>query len=200
MFAVVCSEFVVAFCVITFRIRHSQAKCIVPRPSVCLCVCLSFAAFPHCCTAADVTLANGRGCPLVVHRWADLQSVHGFRCYIYAPDAKYQRGRMYSLCGWLSRYNIDSDLCIYALPNTTRECVSVGFISATNLLPFCRRFCWCFMLLMTPMQSCWSLVDAHVLSVYVKYECCVPLPLFLYINLYSPTCGSKKMKQQKHAM
>jgi len=24
---------------------------------------------------------NGRGCPLVVHCWADLQSVHGFRCY-----------------------------------------------------------------------------------------------------------------------
>jgi len=23
----------------------------------------------------------GRGCPLVVHCWADLQSVHGFRCY-----------------------------------------------------------------------------------------------------------------------
>ena len=24
---------------------------------------------------------NGRGCPLVVHCWADLQSVHGLRCY-----------------------------------------------------------------------------------------------------------------------
>jgi len=22
-----------------------------------------------------------RGCPLVVHYWADLQSMHGFRCY-----------------------------------------------------------------------------------------------------------------------
>jgi len=29
----------------------------------------------------DVTRGNGRGCPLVVHCWADLQSVHGFRCY-----------------------------------------------------------------------------------------------------------------------
>ena len=25
-------------------------------------------------------LANGRGCPLVVHCWADLQSVHGLCC------------------------------------------------------------------------------------------------------------------------
>jgi len=26
-------------------------------------------------------LGNSRGCPLVVYYWADLQSVHGFRCY-----------------------------------------------------------------------------------------------------------------------
>ena len=26
-------------------------------------------------------LGNGRGCPLVVHYWADLKSVHGLRCY-----------------------------------------------------------------------------------------------------------------------
>ena len=25
-------------------------------------------------------LGSGRGCPLVVHYWADLQSVHGLRC------------------------------------------------------------------------------------------------------------------------
>jgi len=24
---------------------------------------------------------NGMGCPLAVHHWADLQSVHGSRCY-----------------------------------------------------------------------------------------------------------------------
>jgi len=29
----------------------------------------------------DVTWGNGRGCPLVVHYWADSQSVHGFRYY-----------------------------------------------------------------------------------------------------------------------
>jgi len=46
-----------------------------------LCVCLSLAAFPHYCTDPDVTWGNGRGCPLVVHCWADLQSVHRFCCY-----------------------------------------------------------------------------------------------------------------------
>jgi len=44
--------------------------------SVCLSVCLSVAVRPHYCTDPDVTWARGRGCPLDVHYWADLQSVH----------------------------------------------------------------------------------------------------------------------------
>jgi len=44
-------------------------------------VCLSLAACPHYFTDPDVSWGNGRGCPLVVHYWADLQSVDGFRCY-----------------------------------------------------------------------------------------------------------------------
>ena len=53
-----------------------------PQPPVFgLCVCLSAATCPHYCTDPDITWGNGRGCPLVVRCWADLQSVHGFRCY-----------------------------------------------------------------------------------------------------------------------
>jgi len=51
------------------------------RASVCLCVCLSVAVFPQYCMDPDVTWRNGRGCPLVVHYWADLQSLHVSRCY-----------------------------------------------------------------------------------------------------------------------
>jgi len=41
-------------------------------------VCLSAAAAClHYCTDPDVTWSSGRGCPLIVHYWADLQSVHG---------------------------------------------------------------------------------------------------------------------------
>jgi len=37
-------------------------------------------------------LGNGTGCPLVVHCWADLQSLHGFRCYDkIVANAKCQR-------------------------------------------------------------------------------------------------------------
>jgi len=48
---------------------------------LCVSVCLSLAAFPHYYTGPDVTWGNGRGCPLVVHYLADLQSVQRFHCY-----------------------------------------------------------------------------------------------------------------------
>ena len=66
-----------------------------------LCVCLTVAAFPHYCTDPYVTLGNGRECPIVVHYWADLQSVHGFHCYNnIAPNAKCHEC-LYSLYVWL---------------------------------------------------------------------------------------------------
>jgi len=46
-----------------------------------LCVCLFEVVRPHYCTDPDVTWRRDRGCPLVVHYWADLQSGHGLRCY-----------------------------------------------------------------------------------------------------------------------
>ena len=49
--------------------------------SVGLSVCLSAAVRPHYCMDPDVTWGRARGCPLVVHYWADLQSGHGLRCY-----------------------------------------------------------------------------------------------------------------------
>jgi len=57
-----------------------------------LCVCLSLTAFPHYCMDRNVTWGNGRGCPLVVHYWVELQSVHGFRCYDnIVPNVKCQQ-------------------------------------------------------------------------------------------------------------
>jgi len=67
---------------------------ILSQPSVCL----SLATFPHYCTDPDVTWRNGRGWPLVVHYWMDLQSVHGFRCYDnIVPNAKCHRMRVIAL-------------------------------------------------------------------------------------------------------
>ena len=75
--------------VITFRVSRRQREmyrgharlCVCMFVCVCVSVCLSAAACPHYCTDPDVTWGSGRGCPLVVHYWADLQSVHGLRCY-----------------------------------------------------------------------------------------------------------------------
>jgi len=64
-------------------IGHGQYLCVCV--CVCVFVCLSLSASPHDCTDPDVTWGNGRGCPLVVHNWADLQSVHRFRCYDNIP-------------------------------------------------------------------------------------------------------------------
>jgi len=47
-----------------------------------LSVCLSAAVRPQYCTDPDVSWGRARGCPLVVHYWADLQSVHRLRCYV----------------------------------------------------------------------------------------------------------------------
>ena len=53
--------------------------------SVCLCVYVRVSVRGRMpiqyCTDPDVTWESGRGCSLVVQYWADLQSVHGLRCY-----------------------------------------------------------------------------------------------------------------------
>jgi len=77
----------------------AEAKCILAT-AVCVSVYLSVCRrIPTLLHYPDVTLENGRGCPLVVHYWADLQSVHGFRCYDnIAPNAKCQRVLVLALC------------------------------------------------------------------------------------------------------
>jgi len=66
--------------IITLRVsRIDKAKYIVVTAVCVLSVCLSLAACPH--YYLDVTSENGRGCLLVVHYWADLQSVQRFHCY-----------------------------------------------------------------------------------------------------------------------
>ena len=68
---------------------------------VCLCVCLSLAAFPHYCTDPDVT-SGMAGCPLVVHYCADLQSVHGFRCYDNSVEREMSASALYSVYAWFT--------------------------------------------------------------------------------------------------
>ena len=90
----------------------------------CLSVCLSASARPHYCTDLDVTYGSGRGCPIVVHYWADLQSVHGLRCYgnITRTRNASQCMLLLPLCVVTIRVSrIDHEKCIVV----TRVCVSV---------------------------------------------------------------------------
>jgi len=91
---------VLALCLVTFRLsplRRRRREIYIghERPCVCvcvcLCVCLSLAAFLHYCTDQNVTWRNGRGYPLVVQYWADLQPVHEICCHDnISPNAKCQ--------------------------------------------------------------------------------------------------------------
>ena len=62
---------------------------------------VSIAAFPHYCTGPDVSRGNRSGCPLVVQYWADLQSVHGFRCCDNIARTRNVSECLYSLYAWL---------------------------------------------------------------------------------------------------
>ena len=83
---VLCRQFFLLTCrLVTFCVSRGRRKmyCGHARARLCVClsVCLSAAACPYYCTDPDVTWGRGRGCPIVVHYWADLQSVHGLCCY-----------------------------------------------------------------------------------------------------------------------
>ena len=73
-----------ACCLVTFRVsrRRREMYCGHARLCVCLSVCVSVRGrMPTLLHGPECNLGNGRGCPLVVHYGADLQSGHGLRCY-----------------------------------------------------------------------------------------------------------------------
>ena len=71
---------------ITFYVSRRRRKMYCGHARLCVCVCLSVCLSvrgrtPTLLHGPGCNLGRGRGCPLVVHYWADLQSVHGLRCY-----------------------------------------------------------------------------------------------------------------------
>jgi len=72
--------------VITFHASRRRREMYIGH--VCLCVCLSVATFPHYCTDPDVSWGNCRGCPLVVHCWADLQLCSSFIAMTTYPECE----------------------------------------------------------------------------------------------------------------
>ena len=94
--------------IVTFRGSRRRRKMYCGHER--LCVCLSVAACPHCCTdVPDVTWGSGRGCPLVVHYWADLQAVHGLHCY--GNITRMRNVSEYMLVFALCLVNFSSEFC-----------------------------------------------------------------------------------------
>ena len=88
---------------------------------MCASVCLSAAACPHCGTDQDITRGSGRGCPLVVHYWAGLQSVDGLRCYGNITPTQN-----------VSEYMLVLTLCVVSVCNfPVSQCVTETHLSAT---------------------------------------------------------------------
>jgi len=122
---------------IAFRVSRRQSEMYIGHASVCVSMCLSRTTFPQHCTDRDVTRGNGRGCRLVVHHWANLQSVHGFRCCdniapcglaigahdSIAANAKCQRVLVLVLCPVENKYRRFAPmLLICGIVNTVDRC------------------------------------------------------------------------------
>jgi len=65
---------------ITFRVSRRRHEMYCGHPRLCVCVSV-LGRMPTLLLGPACNLGSGRGCPLVVHYWADLQSVHRLRCY-----------------------------------------------------------------------------------------------------------------------
>jgi len=90
---------VVLVAVITFHVSHRWLDMYSAYGRLCVCDCLSLATVPHYCTGPDVSCGNGRGCPLVVHCWENLQSVHEFCCCdSIEPNGKRRRVLVLAVC------------------------------------------------------------------------------------------------------
>jgi len=88
--------------IITFRVRRSGGEMYSGHGRLCVRVCLSVPRrIPTLLHGPGVTWENGSGCPLVVHYWADLQSLHGFRCYENIARTQNVSECLYSLYVWL---------------------------------------------------------------------------------------------------
>jgi len=122
-----------------FCVRRCRGKKYIDHGQ--LCVDLSLAAFPHYCMDPDASWGNDRVCPLVVHCWADLQSVHRFRCYDnIVPNAKCHRVLVLALClVYIRNFSHLGKMCCISL-NITCFAV-VGNLEFAQVCVFLHSLC-----------------------------------------------------------
>ena len=116
--------------------QHRHTRRIIVRlfyvlPSVPWCCWLGSTKDP------DVTWWNGRGCPLVMHYWVDLQSVHGFHCYDSTHVCKLIA--LYSANAYSAEHEMSTSACTCSMPGYfhTDTTILTSLLTANNFL-------WCF--------------------------------------------------------
>jgi len=156
---------------------------------VCVCVCLSVCLhiprrMPTLLHAPGCNLGNGKECPLVVHFWADLQSVHEFVAMTSQRRTRNVSECLYSLCAWFDLYWFillyKSCTAIHSKSAKIEE-TKCGLIvvSCTSSTIFrrkqtCKSFCGVFKGPFTTLRHFWATVSKTVrrmLSVHCL--CCL---------------------------
>jgi len=113
----------------SFRVSRRRREMYCGHPRLCVSVsvcpvCVSDgAAYLHYCTHQDVTCESDKGCPLVVHYWADLQSGHGLGC-----------------CGSITRMqNVGEYILVLAVCLTDRQTDGIAVASTALAMRALRR-------------------------------------------------------------
>jgi len=116
----------------------AEAKCILVT-AVRMSVCLTLAAFPHYCTDPNVTWGNDRGCPPVVHYWADLQLVQGFVDVTTQRRTRNVSECLYSLCArFPMHYLLGVFLSLLACSDFSQAYPQIWFLFQRN---YCGTMC-----------------------------------------------------------
>jgi len=107
--------------------------CVCPRPHATLC------------TDPDVAWGSGRGCPLVVHYWADLQLVHGLRCYgniTWTRNVNEYMACTHSVPSWNCHchVNVEKNSCLVEVVITT--CNELCMFLFSTVCDFGSRDIW----------------------------------------------------------
>jgi len=114
---------------LTFHVRHSRGEMYSGNDHLCVCWsvprCIPTLLHEHGCN-----LREWQGCPLVVHYWVDMQSVHGFHCYDNIHICKLIA--LYSANVYSAEREMSASACTRSMAGLHREQLICLFSAAVN--------------------------------------------------------------------
>jgi len=142
---VIMTVVIITFCVMHL---HSRGKMYSGHGHLCLSVC----PLPHSHTTAQtrmyVTWGNGSGCPLVMHYWVNLQSVHWFHRYDnIAPNTKCQRVLILAVCLIVKIWDVLIRMNVLAIAKLFLNLIMIVVFGQ----PFVKWFALCYRSVVCPV-------------------------------------------------